>query len=93
MICRFSSFVKVKSTQVFIRDCSMVHPVALICLCGKDVKEIRHETRPGMLLSNDEALLTFCRRVRQIFVVESKAVEILSQFPIRNISKINGRSV
>jgi len=25
----------------------MVHPVALICLCGKDVREIRHETRPG----------------------------------------------
>lgn len=38
---------KVKSSQVFIRDCSMVHPVALICLCGKDVREIRHETRPG----------------------------------------------
>ena len=71
----------------------MVHPVALICLCGKDVREIRHETRAGMLLSSDEALLTFLRRVRQIFVMAFKAVEILSQFFIRNIFKINVRSV
>lgn len=38
---------KVKSTQVFIRDSSMVHPVALICLSGKDVRQIRHEIRHG----------------------------------------------
>jgi len=32
---------------VFIRDSSMVHPVALICLSGKGVREIRHEIRHG----------------------------------------------
>ena len=39
---------QVKSTQIFIRDSSMVHPVALILLSGKDVKQIRHEIRHGM---------------------------------------------
>lgn len=37
-----SQFPQVKSTQVFIRDSSMVHPVALICLSGKGVREIHH---------------------------------------------------
>ncbi|KAJ7390027.1 mitochondrial large ribosomal subunit assembly [Desmophyllum pertusum] len=37
---------KVKSTQVFIRDSSMVHPVALICFSGKDVREMHHGPAP-----------------------------------------------
>jgi len=38
---------KVKSTQVFIRDSSMVHPVALICFSGKDVREMHHGPTPS----------------------------------------------
>ncbi|XP_078378634.1 uncharacterized protein LOC144661700 [Oculina patagonica] len=38
---------KVKSTQVFIRDSSMVHPVALICFSGKDVREVHHGPAPS----------------------------------------------
>ena len=30
----------------------MVHPVALICLSGKGVREIRHEIRHGMYASS-----------------------------------------
>lgn len=38
----FLVFPQVKSTQVFIRDSSMVHPVALICFSGKDVRDMHH---------------------------------------------------
>ena len=38
----FLDFLQVKSTQVFIRDSSMVHPVALICFSGKDVCVMHH---------------------------------------------------
>lgn len=38
---------KVKSTQVFIRDSSMVHPVALICFSGKDVRDMHHGPSPS----------------------------------------------
>ena len=38
----FLDFLQVKSTQVFIRDSSMVHPVALICFSGKDVRAMHH---------------------------------------------------
>lgn len=40
---------KVKSSQVFIRDSSMVHPIALICFSGKDVREIHQEHGPSVL--------------------------------------------
>ena len=42
LITIFLVFPQVKSTQVFIRDSSMVHPVALICFSGKDVREMHH---------------------------------------------------
>lgn len=49
---------KVKSTQVFIRDSCMVHPVALICLCGKELREIRHEIRHGPVQSPQQPRVT-----------------------------------
>lgn len=49
---------KMKSTQVFIRDSSMVHPVALICLSGKDVRELVHEKRHGLSQSLQQPRVT-----------------------------------
>ena len=51
----------------------MVHPVALICLSGKDVRELVHEKRHGMLTRT--LYLTLNVKKRRKFRLECKTVQ------------------